>query len=146
MKHLSLKLLAETVVSRRKKLKLSQTALSEKTNINRSILSRLEASDYSPSVDQLLSLSEVLGFQPSDVIVDDDNAGEKVNLERKKIAVAGIGYVGLSIAVLLSQHNDVTAVDIVKSKVDKTLKQVQGDNLGGLSLFAFRRMRDKEKK
>lgn len=35
-----------------------------------------------------------------------------------KIAVAGTGYVGLSIAVLLSQHNTVTAVDVVKSKVD----------------------------
>ncbi len=35
-----------------------------------------------------------------------------------KIAVAGTGYVGLSIAVLLSQHNKVTAVDIVPEKVD----------------------------
>lgn len=35
-----------------------------------------------------------------------------------KIAVAGTGYVGLSLAVLLSQHNDVTAVDIVEAKVD----------------------------
>lgn len=35
-----------------------------------------------------------------------------------KIAVAGTGYVGLSIAVLLSQHNQVTAVDIVPEKVD----------------------------
>ena len=35
-----------------------------------------------------------------------------------KIAVAGTGYVGLSIAVLLSQHNSVTAVDIVPSKVE----------------------------
>ena len=35
------------------------------------------------------------------------------------IAVAGTGYVGLSIAVLLSQHNDVTAVDVVPEKVDK---------------------------
>lgn len=35
-----------------------------------------------------------------------------------KIAVAGTGYVGLSIAVLLSQHNHVTAVDIVPEKVD----------------------------
>lgn len=34
-----------------------------------------------------------------------------------KIAVAGIGYVGLSIAVLLSQNHQVTAVDVVKSKV-----------------------------
>jgi len=35
-----------------------------------------------------------------------------------KITVAGIGYVGLSLAVLLAQKHDVTAVDIVQSKVD----------------------------
>ena len=35
-----------------------------------------------------------------------------------KIAVAGTGYVGLSLAVLLSQHNEVTAVDIISEKVD----------------------------
>ena len=37
---------------------------------------------------------------------------------KMKIAVAGTGYVGLSMAVLLSQHNEVTAVDIIKEKVD----------------------------
>ena len=35
-----------------------------------------------------------------------------------KIAVAGTGYVGLSLAVLLSQHNDVTAVDILPEKIN----------------------------
>ena len=35
-----------------------------------------------------------------------------------KIAVAGTGYVGLSLAVLLSQRNQVTAVDIVPEKVE----------------------------
>ena len=35
-----------------------------------------------------------------------------------KISVAGTGYVGLSIATLLAQHNDVTAVDVVKERVD----------------------------
>ncbi len=35
-----------------------------------------------------------------------------------KIAVAGTGYVGLSLATLLSQHNEVVAVDVVKEKVD----------------------------
>lgn len=35
-----------------------------------------------------------------------------------KIAVAGTGYVGLSIATLLSQNHRVVAVDIVKEKVD----------------------------
>ena len=36
-----------------------------------------------------------------------------------KIAVAGTGYVGLSIATLLAQHNEVVAVDVVAEKVDK---------------------------
>lgn len=35
-----------------------------------------------------------------------------------KIAVAGLGYVGLSLAVLLAQHHEVTAVDVVPEKVD----------------------------
>ena len=35
-----------------------------------------------------------------------------------KIAVAGLGYVGLSLAVLLAQHNEVVAYDIVAEKVD----------------------------
>ena len=36
-----------------------------------------------------------------------------------KIAVAGTGYVGLSIATLLAQHNNVFAVDVIPEKVDK---------------------------
>ena len=40
-------------------------------------------------------------------------------MEKTKIAVAGTGYVGLSIATLLSQHHHVTAVDVVPEKVDK---------------------------
>ena len=39
-------------------------------------------------------------------------------IKNLKIAVAGTGYVGLSIAVLLAQHHKVTAVDIVPEKVD----------------------------
>ena len=41
-----------------------------------------------------------------------------------KIAVAGTGYVGLSIATLLSQHHEVTAVDIVPEKVEKINKRI----------------------
>lgn len=40
------------------------------------------------------------------------------NMKNYKIAVAGTGYVGLSIATLLSQHHQVTAVDIVPEKVE----------------------------
>ena len=117
MKHLSLKLLAETVTGKRKALGLSQTALSEKTGISRTMFTRLEQENYSPSVDQLLCLSEILEFDYRDLFVDDSVDVKPV--ERKKIAVAGTGYVGLSLAVLLSQHNDVTAVDIVPEKVEK---------------------------
>ncbi len=39
--------------------------------------------------------------------------------EKYNIAVAGTGYVGLSIATLLAQHNHVTAVDVIPEKVDK---------------------------
>ena len=41
-----------------------------------------------------------------------------------KIAVAGTGYVGLSIATLLSQHHEVMAVDIVQEKVEKINKRI----------------------
>lgn len=45
-------------------------------------------------------------------------------MKQYKIAVAGTGYVGLSIAVLLSQHNKVTAVDIVPEKVDMINRRI----------------------
>ncbi|MGN0058768.1 MAG: nucleotide sugar dehydrogenase [Phocaeicola plebeius] len=41
-----------------------------------------------------------------------------------KIAVAGTGYVGLSIATLLAQHHEVTAVDVVADKVDKINRRI----------------------
>ena len=41
-----------------------------------------------------------------------------------KVAVAGTGYVGLSIATLLAQHHQVTAVDVVPEKVEKLNKRV----------------------
>jgi len=44
---------------------------------------------------------------------------EKVNSEKKRIAIAGTGYVGLSLAVVLSQICKVTAVDIIPEKVEK---------------------------
>ena len=50
-----------------------------------------------------------------------------------KIAVAGTGYVGLSLATLLAQKNHVTAVDVVKEKVDlinSRKSPIQDDYMG----------------
>ena len=41
------------------------------------------------------------------------------NFKDITVAVAGTGYVGLSIATLLSQHHHVTAVDVIPEKVEK---------------------------
>lgn len=117
MKRLSLKLLADTVVSSRKALKMTQQDLADKTGMNRTIIGRLESLDFTPSIPQLEALGQALNFEPTDMYIDDtDNhipAPSPMN-----IAVAGTGYVGLSLAVLLAQHNHVTTVDIVPEKVD----------------------------
>ena len=42
----------------------------------------------------------------------------------KNIAIAGTGYVGLSIATLLAQHHKVTAVDVIPEKVEKINKRI----------------------
>ena len=52
--------------------------------------------------------------------------------EKVKIAVAGTGYVGLSLAVLLAQHNEVRALDIVPEKVEKLnnfVSPIQDDDI-----------------
>lgn len=119
MKKLSLKLLSDIVISHRKTKNITQTQLSKLTGINRTLLSRLESQDFTPSVDQLEALSEVLSFDVAAVMVDTDTTAVIKTDKRYKIAVAGTGYVGLSLAVLLAQHNDVTAVDIIPEKVEK---------------------------
>ena len=41
-----------------------------------------------------------------------------------KIAIAGTGYVGLSLATLLAQHNEVVAVDVIPEKVEKINRRI----------------------
>lgn len=123
MKTLSLNLLSKTVVSQRKELKITQAELARATGIHRSILSNLETGIYTPSIDQMQALAAALRFEVTDMFVEQENSGLTVD-RSYRIAVAGTGYVGLSMAVLLSQHNQVTAVDVIPEKVEKLNRYV----------------------
>ena len=117
MRKLSSVILADLVASKRKEKSMTQQALAEATGINRALISRIEKQDFIPSIPQLEQLGEVLGFEPDSVFAD--TAHDRLSSPSPlRIAVAGTGYVGLSIATLLAQHNHVTAVDILPEKVD----------------------------
>ena len=118
MKKLSMSLLADTVVRQRKEKQMTQKQLSELTGINRAMISRLEKQDYQPSIPQLETLGEVLDFEPISMFVEEKEEKTVEAPVSMNIAVAGTGYVGLSIATLLAQHNHVTAVDIIPEKVE----------------------------
>ena len=121
MRKLSVDKLVETVHRLRKEQGLTQAQLASATGINRAMIGRLENKDYIPTVEQLQALGETLGFEVVDLFVEDGATNPSVPAtvgKRYNIAVAGTGYVGLSLATLLAQHNHVTAVDIVPEKVD----------------------------
>lgn len=119
MKKLSIRKMADTIISKRKDLKISQARLAEMTGMNRVMISRLESCIYTPSIDQLQAIAEVLGFEVVDLFEEEKETVQKAIPDKKyNIAVAGTGYVGLSISTLLAQHNHVTAVDIIPEKVE----------------------------
>ena len=118
MKELSLQLLSQTVIAKRKQKNITQLELSKLTGINRSVISKIESAEKTPSVNQLQALSEILEFDTKDLFTDSNSTKNTIN-KPYNIAIAGTGYVGLSLAVLLSQHNKVTAVDIIPEKVEK---------------------------
>lgn len=129
MKRLSINKLSSTILEKRKIQNLTQEQLSEQTGINRIMIGRIERQEYTPSIEQLEALGEALSFEPIDmftnetvptIVIPDENPFSTVSQGKKqyRIAVAGTGYVGLSLAVLLAQHHQVTAVDIVPEKVD----------------------------
>lgn len=119
MKKLSITKMAKTVIEKRKEKKLTQAQLAKLTGINRGMISRLESCDYTPTINQLQTLAEVLDFEAVDLFEEEFIALNKTVSEKKyNVAVAGTGYVGLSIATLLAQHNHVTAVDIIPDKVE----------------------------
>ncbi|MBE5942927.1 MAG: nucleotide sugar dehydrogenase [Lachnospiraceae bacterium] len=126
MKKISLALLSQIIVTRRKTFRMTQAQLAAASGMNRSMLSKLETQEYTPSIDQLQALAEILEFDPTEVfiepqIISSENVTPSMipTNPHYRIAVAGTGYVGLSLAVLLAQHNHVTAVDIIPEKIEK---------------------------
>ena len=120
MKKLSVEKLVETVRRLRKEKGLTQAQLASDTGVNRAMIGRLENKDYIPTVEQMQALGETLGFEVVDLFVEDAAVSTSAHTaveKRYNIAVAGTGYVGLSLATLLAQHNHVVAVDIVPEKV-----------------------------
>ena len=71
MKKLSQELLVTKVVERRKEKGLTQQQLADLTGINRALLSRLETSDFIPSIQQLEALGDVLEFDIVSLFVDE---------------------------------------------------------------------------
>ena len=120
MRKLSTQKMVDTVIRLRKEKHLTQVQLAVATGINRAMIGKLEKGNYIPSIEQLQNLGSVLGFEVVDFFVDEAEVvpGNVVPEKAYNIAVAGTGYVGLSIATLLAQHNHVTAVDIVPEKVE----------------------------
>ena len=116
MKVFSAEKLSALVSAGRRSKKMSQADLSGRSGLNRATISRIEQGDYVPSIAQLQALSCALEFDMTEVFVEERSETKPVG-EKYNIAVAGTGYVGLSIAILLAQHNHVTAVDILPEKV-----------------------------
>ena len=108
----------DLVHSLRKQSRITQADLAEMTGINRAMIGRIENADYVPTVEQLEALGQALGFEVTDLFEEAPKPAA-APLPKRNIAVAGTGYVGLSLAVLLAQHNRVMAVDIVPEKVEK---------------------------
>lgn len=118
MKRLNTQLLSSRIIELRKRKKYTQKKLGELTGINKAMLSRIESLEYIPSIEQIEKLAKALEFDVVDVFKEEKCITINRIIPSKKIAVAGTGYVGLSIAVLLAQNNQVVAVDIIKEKVN----------------------------
>lgn len=117
MKIFSFEILADTVKKQRKAKGMTQAELSEATGMNRSMIGQMENMTFKPSIEQTEALARVLDFNVIDLYTEEAKP-KSAPVRRYNIAVAGTGYVGMSVATLLSQHNHVTAVDIIPEKVD----------------------------
>ena len=117
MKTISKEMIASTVKEYRNKLGMTQLEVAKAAKLNRATVSRIEAASYMPSIEQLQNIAEILHFDITNLFKPEKQQNNKV-LPKYTIAVAGTGYVGLSLSTLLAQHNKVIAYDISPEKVD----------------------------
>lgn len=104
MKKISSAILANLIITNRKKLSMTQQSLADATGINRSLISRMEKEDFFlPSIPQLEQLGEVLGFDPTNVFTNGIHGKKRIYPSPMNIAVAGV-------------------VDIIPKNVDMTNK------------------------
>ena len=118
MKKFNSEKFAKEIYELRKINKYSQIFIEEKTGISRITLGKLEKGEFIPSIEKLELLCELYNIDPLNYFTE-DKKDKVISTKPMNIAVAGTGYVGLSLAVLLAQHNHVTAVDVIPEKVEK---------------------------
>lgn len=124
MKTIDRGVLAKIVKNKRIEKGYTQQQVSKLTGINRAMLSKIETSVYLPLIPQIEALGQTLGFELEDVLKKENKTKNIKKIRKMKIVVVGTGYVGLSLATLLSQKHDVTAVDVVEDKVNKINKRI----------------------
>lgn len=129
MKETTKEIISSTVKECRNQLGMTQLEVAKAAKLNRATVSRIEAAAYMPSIDQLQNIAEILHFDIADLFILKKQQKSNI-LPKYTIAVAGTGYVGLSLSTLLAQHNKVIAYDISPEKVDqinKRLSPIQDD-------------------
>ena len=132
MKKISAEKLAKVIRERRTALSMTQSDLANASLINRTMIGRMERMDYMPNIEQLEKLAEVLDFEWEDVMEKKKAPEKKSDIPSMKITVAGVGYVGLSIATLLAQRHDVTAITTTPKKADRLnefISPIQDDEI-----------------
>ena len=104
MKTLSSKKLAETVKNLRESKGYTKEELGNLTNINRIMIGRIEREDFIPSIVQLEALSNVLGFDLTEMFVEKENEDSFVALRSESLSDSEKEGVEKLFAMMLSEN------------------------------------------
>ena len=102
-----------------------------------STLAKVETGVNDITVETLYKYAEALNVSVNDILSDNFIIKDNKNINNKKynILVFGIGYVGLSNAILLAKSHRVTIVDIKKEKVDLLKQKISPINDKDISFY-----------